>query len=435
MKEKKLDIRSEEVQDLMGQVPSWIIRVGTSVVLLLLVILLAGSWFFKYPDIVISPVQLTTQMPPAEVVARTDGKIEAVFVDDKQQVEKDDILAIIHNPANYYDVKALKDKLLDVKKSLNDTFFNRQINFQSDLELGELQPEYAGFLTLYNDYVNFIDLDYHQQKIQSLRDQIDRYNSHYGQLYRQREVLEDELTIARKQLSRSKVLLEKDVISQATYETVVGQVLEKKYAVERANTDLSNTKLKIQEIEQQILDFQLNKKGDDSEQQLAVLEAYENLTSAISQWMHTYVLLAPVDGLVSMTRFWSESQNVTNGETVFTVVAENDTEVLAKCVLPIKGSGKVQEGQKVNIKFDNYPFMEYGMVKAKVRSISLVPSNDHYVVQLDLPTGLKTTYDKDLNFSQQMTGVAEIITEDVRLFDRLFNPLKSFVYERLKDNG
>ncbi len=56
---KKIDeisLHSEEVQDLLGRVPSWIIRNGMIIVVIVLLILFSGSWMFKYPDIIPAPV-------------------------------------------------------------------------------------------------------------------------------------------------------------------------------------------------------------------------------------------------------------------------------------------------------------------------------------------------------------------------------------------
>ena len=49
--EREIELRSEEVQELMGQVPHWILRWGIVLTGLLLAGLLTGSYFFKYPDV------------------------------------------------------------------------------------------------------------------------------------------------------------------------------------------------------------------------------------------------------------------------------------------------------------------------------------------------------------------------------------------------
>ena len=84
----KIEIRSEEVQDILGATPTWIIRAGISVILLVVVFILIGSWFFKYPDIIQSRITLTTQNPPASLFAKSSGKITDIFVSEKQEVKK-----------------------------------------------------------------------------------------------------------------------------------------------------------------------------------------------------------------------------------------------------------------------------------------------------------------------------------------------------------
>ena len=75
-----------------------------------------------------------------------------------------------------------------------------------------------------------------------------------------------------------------------------------------------------------------------------------------------------------------------------TVIPENAGDIIGKIELPIAGSGKVKTGQNVNIKFANYPYMEYGIVKGEVQNISLVASDNAYSVLVILPEGLTTTY-------------------------------------------
>jgi HlyD family secretion protein len=105
---------------------------------------------------------------------------------------------------------------------------------------------------------------------------------------------------------------------------------------------------------------------------------------------------------------------------------------LGKVQLNRIGSGKVKPGQKVNIKFDNYPYMEYGMVEGKVNRISKVPTNDYYALEVDLPNGLTSTYGKTFEFNNEIQGSAEIITDDLRLIQRIFNPIKSLFKERIE---
>ena len=52
---KDIELRSEAVQEVMGHVPSWIVRWGITVLSLVVLMLVVGSFFFRYPDVVELP--------------------------------------------------------------------------------------------------------------------------------------------------------------------------------------------------------------------------------------------------------------------------------------------------------------------------------------------------------------------------------------------
>jgi HlyD family secretion protein len=86
----------------------------------------------------------------------------------------------------------------------------------------------------------------------------------------------------------------------------------------------------------------------------------------------------------------------------------------------------------VNIKLSGYPYLEYGIVRGIVKSKSLVPSGDAYVIDIALPNGLTTLYGKPLDFTQNMQGTAEIITEDIRLLQKIVNPFRYMISKNKK---
>jgi HlyD family secretion protein len=86
----------------------------------------------------------------------------------------------------------------------------------------------------------------------------------------------------------------------------------------------------------------------------------------------------------------------------------------------------------VNIKLSGYPYLQYGMVRGIVKSKSLVPTGDAYVIEIELPDGLKTLYDTNLEFTQNMQGTAEIITENIRLLQKIVNPFRYMVSKNKK---
>ena len=79
---------------------------------------------------------------------------------------------------------------------------------------------------------------------------------------------------------------------------------------------------------------------------------------------------------------------------------------------------------KVNIKIDGYPYMEYGTLLGKVGAISLIANETVYVVEVELPQGPITSIGKTLDFTGELTGEAEIITDDRSLADRVLSPMR-----------
>jgi len=65
-----------------------------------------------------------------------------------------------------------------------------------------------------------------------------------------------------------------------------------------------------------------------------------------------------------------------------------------------------------------------------ISNISTVPADNMYSVEVSLPGGLTTNYGIELNFNQQMKGVGEIITDDIRFIVRVIRPIRSIIQNR-----
>jgi HlyD family secretion protein len=270
-------------------------------------------------------------------------------------------------------------------------------------------------------------LDLHNKKIASIKQQIDRQQVLYEASVRQTDIMEREFSQSKDQFERAGKLYKDGIISKNDYETTKSTYWQKEYNLEGARSSLASQKIQLAQLEQSILDLQLQYKEQKKQLELALNQSYDNLTGQIDQWEQSYLLKTPIDGTVSFTKYWSINQNVTSGDVVVTVVPENKGNLVGKVVLPIQGSGKVKLGQKVNIKFVNYPHVDFGMVLGVIKSKSLIASDNYYTLEVSLPDGLKTSYGDILPFNQQMQGSAEIITEDIRLLERVFKPIKSIL--------
>ncbi|MBN1187036.1 MAG: HlyD family efflux transporter periplasmic adaptor subunit, partial [Bacteroidales bacterium] len=160
-----------------------------------------------------------------------------------------------------------------------------------------------------------------------------------------------------------------------------------------------------------------------------IAENIRTIENSIKNWKANYLLSAPIGGAVTLTKFWSENHVVSAGDRLATVVPEGDQTVICRAMVPSSGIGKVEPGQKVNLKLSGYPFMQYGMLRGTVKTISLVPEGDGYIVEVGLAEGMVSNYKEQLKLIQEMEGTAEIITKESRLIYRFINPLRAIVKE------
>ena len=201
--------------------------------------------------------------------------------------------------------------------------------------------------------------------------------------------------------------------------------LQNKQAYLSFNASLKQSELQLMQGEENLLDLQQQATELERKFQLSLQNAVEALNAQIKVWERDYLLVSPIDGIVTQMGIWSSNQNVNAGETVFTVIPSQQDTPKGKAMLPIQGAGKVKIGQRVNVRINNFPDQEFGYLIGQVESVSSVPTAEgFYVLEIKFPSGMRTNYEKVLPITQQMIGSADIITEDLRLLERFLMPLK-----------
>ena len=432
---KNIELRSEEVQEIMGTPPKWIIRRGIVIISAVVLVLLAGSCFYKYPDIIKARVTIVSENPPISIVARSDGKLDKIFVADKQKVSANTILGIIENPTNYEDVYSL----INVLNSIQDFFQSPEkfvgLSFEKDYRLGLYHSYYSSFVSRLKDYQTFFSYNSFDQRIHSLNKQVTGYENYLQKSRDKISVLRQDCELANSQYRRDSLLNLRDVMSDVNLEKSQAAMLKQKFAYQNAMTQLASTQITTDNLINQIQEQKVLKVETEKKLLAGLKEKYDNLVNQLRSWEQVFVLKTPVEGEVTFTNYWSANQFVSSGNVVFTIIPENSQDIIGKAIIPVLGAGKIKPGQKVNIKLDNYPHMEFGIIEGTIISISAVPvvseKGNYYTAEIQLKNRLITNYKKELPFNQEMQGTAEIITKDRRLIERLIEPLVSIFRERI----
>ncbi|MEQ5791344.1 HlyD family efflux transporter periplasmic adaptor subunit [Muricauda sp. NFXS6] len=423
-----IELRSEEVQEILSKVPNWMLRWGNMLFLALIFLVLLLSWFVKYPDIIVSEATITTLDPPQKEYAKTTGKFDAILVKENELVKPGQPLAIIENTANYRDVFSLKAMMDTVQ--VNTRNFSFPIDSISILFLGDIESQYALFENSYIQYQLNKQLQPFASEATANSYSVSELNNRLRSLQSQRDINRTELKFKEKELQRNRSLFDKGVISAQDFE---GKQLE--YA--QAERNFKNFESSISQIREAISHAHKTSKGTEINQvkeEMAllknVIQSFNQLKKATKEWEYNYVLQSEIQGKVSFLKYWNVNQTVSQGDLVFTVVPNENTSYFAKLKTPAQNSGKIKVGQRVNVKLENYPETEFGTLYGQVKSISQIPDDEgFYYIDVALPEKLLTSYNKEIDFKQEMRGSAEIITEDLRLIERFFHQLK-FTFSR-----
>ncbi len=426
-----IELRSEEFQEILGSVPPWILRWGIVVIAIIALLILAGSAIFKYPDTIQAQMTLTSTTPANAIVAKTSGKLQELLVEDNQHVEQKQYLAVVENPAATTDILFLKN-YLSVLLEDPDSVTNLP---PKELKLGNLQSLYSSFYINIFEYMTFKQLEYYPKKIEIMKLRIQKNEEQYKNLFRQRSIVEEQLSISKKQYQRDSSLHKKTIFSDEEFEKTQSQYLQARLSKENMQSSLENMEMQIVQMKESLLDVEHQYIDQKNTLETQLKTSANQLLNEIQVWEMAYVLQAQVNGKVTFTHIWVENQNVTAGLAVFNVVPDQKGEYIGKALLPLARSGKVKTGQKVNIRFNNFPDSEFGMVRGIVKNISLIPSKEqnisNYVIEIRFPEGLTTTYKKELPFLPEMEAQADIITEDLSLLERFFMPLRKIFTENL----
>lgn len=427
-----MPLYSEEIQDIMGRIPGKILKIGLTVIFATVLLLLLGSYSFKYPEVISCPVSLTTINPPQELYARSTGKIALLKVKEHDTVSCGSLVAILQNTAIYEDTEILAYCLKQLEQPSDWDSMVRHREFPENLFLGELQVGYLQLCKGWKNFSYYIRQGYLPLKITLQSQQISRNKDAYQELCYRQKLQEQDFDLVRKQYLRDSAFYHRfpDAISLADHEKQEQAYLQKKSSYLSFRATVHEAESSILKQEEQLVDLKIQYEKELHSYRQELDEAYRLLYGNYRQWQEKYVITSSIDGIITLTGYWSENQTVNSGELLATVIPSEDTQIIGRAVIDMAGIGKVEPGQKVNIKLNGFPYMEFGILRGVVNHISLVPEKDKgYVAEIRLNEGMQSSYRKQLHFIEKIEGTAEIITADRRLLSRLIEPFKSKIKE------
>ncbi|WP_027387063.1 HlyD family secretion protein [Chryseobacterium gregarium] len=420
-----IELRSESVQDILTQPPHWMIRWGNTIILLILVLIMMMSYVIKYPEFIPAPIVVTSENPPEKLEARTNSKIEKIFIKNHQEVKKNDVLMVMQSTGNYKDILELKKIIDSINPNRLSSF---PVNETTHFKLGELQGDYNSFAKAFQDEALFTRLQPYAPENLAANQSLSEYRVRIATLKQQKNLEQAKYDLTRKSYQRSQELYNQGVIAALELEN-------EKIKYIQAQQNLENIALSLSQIEEGISNLNKTKSGtaintekDKINYSSQTLQLFEQLRKSLKQWEQNYLVISNTDGVASFQQFFGENQFVKAGDAILSILPKSRDKIVGRMSVPATNSGKIVAGEKVLIKLDNYRYQEYGIVEGKVQNISLSPDKDgNYYVDVILPKGLKTSYNKNLTFDKELRGNAEIVTQDLRLIERFFYQMRKLL--------
>lgn len=406
---------SDEVNEIITAVPSWILRRGITLVLVVLLSIILMSAFIRYPDIVKTSMKVNSLNSPKGVIAHQTGKLVKILVKDNQQVADKQPLAFIESTANHHDVLTLAAKLktlsaqLHTAQSLNDKNL-----LGNNLNLGELQGNYQSF---YQEYLQFINTQnggfYLTQKAYLQRD-LTEIKKLQAQINQQQKIQELEYANAQEEYEAYKILKNNKAVSNSEFKQQENKYLASKYPLQQSATALlnNNSSYLAKQKEIETLDNTIK------EQKAKFSQALNSMINETEGWLLKYVVFAPLMGKVGFAGILQENQNVNTGQELF-IVNPGNTDFFGEVQIPQYNMGKVRLGQRTLVKLRSYPFEEYGIINGKISFITDVALKDSvFIAKVDFNRFEQKNPEHPIVLKPGMMADAEIITRESSLLQR-----------------
>ncbi|WP_299485163.1 HlyD family efflux transporter periplasmic adaptor subunit [Acaryochloris sp. IP29b_bin.137] len=222
--------------------------------------------------------------------------------------------------------------------------------------------------------------------------------------------------------------------------------------IKQLKADIEQAQLRVKEQEQSyqsliqtgklaILKTEEQLKNQEKEIAAIKAEIYQNKSQieALKFQLEQRVLVSPVNGTVFHIPIQGAGAVAQPG-TNLVEIAPLSSPLLIRAQMATTESGFLQKGMPVKLKFDAYPFQDYGVVEGKLIKISPTTSD------IETPNGKVAAYNLEISLNRSCiptankciplrpgdTATAEVIVRQRRIIDFILEPFKNLQQGGLK---
>jgi len=422
MKNQDANLYSDEMNEIVGQIPPFLMKYGIFIFIAILLLIGGVSWVVWYPEIVAGKGTIYAMNAPKTVSPKLGGQIARLLVQEGDTVNPEQTLAIMKSLAEYEEVEKLSSHVKQWYEAAQNEEWSKINVLPSDYKnIGELQTAFQSFYLNYVQARNFIFNGNYVVKKNMLLRSILYNDSLKHNLLKQKSIYENDYQLSDSDFKAQQYLYKERVIAKSEFTAQESKLLAKKVPLENVESNILNNRITMISKEQERMDL------DDRYNQysLSFNQALNNLWFAIGQWKQQYILSATAGGRVVFQEMIQEGQEVDAGKALF-YIESLDQNCFAQVKVPQSNFGKLQLNQPVRLALPSYPSQEYGRLSGKVTYISRMPDKDmNYMVKVFLTDGLVSDRGFHLAFSNELQADAEIVTGKERIINKLMAAMNS----------
>ena len=188
----------------------------------------------------------------------------------------------------------------------------------------------------------------------------------------------------------------------------------------RQELEMNQSKLRLMMVNQPI--------NDTLEQRNRIARLQAEISAAETMLRHT-TITSPANGVITTISVRGPGEVLQQGQTV-AMIAPGDVPLVVEALLADKDIAFVQKGLMAKLKFEAFPFQDYGVVEGTVMDISPDAANkggvNYYKVTIAPSKTWIATRGKDVMLRPGLSVRAEIVTERRTVLSLLLAPVRRF---------
>lgn len=425
IKDIDVSLKSEPMNEMLSHPPSWLIRSGNGLILIILLVAFGLSWLIRYPDEITGEATLTTSEPPIEMSNQLYAQIKGIAVKDGQKVTQNQLLVEFDNQAKPEHIQ-LASQFVTKLDSIGINENKLLPTSPNKFELGIFQESWVSLDNAITEWNSAIQSGVDREQLAAMQREITYRERLQTISSRKIKLSESEYKLIAEDLKATEQLADKSIVSRQSLNQEKRSENQAMQSVQNQKEQYVQNLIELNALRKELIHYKHEQKQVAEQRKNKLKAILATLNSKLSDWRKSAILFAPVNGKVVFNTHLQEKQFYKPGDASI-VVVPNKSSYYVTAIIPSEGAGKVKRGQKAMIELTDYPKTEFGLLEGIVTHKTQIDKEGKYEVRIRLPKQLKTTYGKTIPGKVRLKGSIKIITKEKRLLARLVEKLTDLI--------